>query len=96
MAIHIKILLDKARESNDETAVKIYRQILDEEPTNDEAHFNIGLIYKRQRDGNARFTTINNPPNTTRIFKARGGISVSPQRCSKNGASPDALGIILG
>ncbi len=50
MAIHIKILLDKARQSDDETAVKIYRQILDEEPTNDEAHFNIGLIYKRQHD----------------------------------------------
>jgi hypothetical protein len=50
MAAHLKVLLDIARQSDDEKAIKIYQQILAEAPTHDEAHFNLGLIYKHRHD----------------------------------------------
>jgi tetratricopeptide (TPR) repeat protein len=45
-----QLLLDKARRSNDAEAIKIYKQVIAEAPSNDEAHYNLGLIYKRQHD----------------------------------------------
>jgi hypothetical protein len=55
MSRHLKILLDKARKSDDADAIKIYHQILAEAPTDDEAHFNLGLIYKRQQNWEKSF-----------------------------------------
>jgi tetratricopeptide (TPR) repeat protein len=53
---YLQLLLHKARQSgDDDEAIRIYERILKHVPTNDEAHYNLGLVYKHQQNWEKSF-----------------------------------------